>query len=130
VPFVGRIDWDHGCLVVRQALDLPAVDGAPRFKETKTHRAVRPVSLPTQVVDDLREHRAQQVHCRLAAPTWVDLDLVFTNDGGLPLVAVTLRKYLDRLLVQASLPRVRLHGLRHSMATLMLASGEHVLDGD
>ena len=121
----GDVDLDRGCLVVRQALDLPAADGSPRFKETKTHRAERPVSLPTQLVKDLREHRRQQVERRLAAPGWVDFDLVFTGEGGLPLVAVTLRKYLYRVLEQAGLPRVRLHGLRHSMATLMLASGEH-----
>ena len=121
----GDIDLERGCLVVRQALDLAAADGSPRFKETKTHRAERPVSLPTQLVEDLREHRKQQVARRLAAPAWLDYDLVFTNEGGLPLVAVTLRKYLYRVLEQAGLPRVRLHGLRHSMATLMLASGEH-----
>jgi len=121
----GGIDLERGYLVVRQALDLRAVDASPRFKETKTHRAERPVSLPTQVVEDLREHRRQQVERRLAAPAWVDLDLVLTNESGLPLVAVTLRKYLYRLLEQAGLPRMRLHGLRHSMATLMLASGEH-----
>ena len=121
----GDIDLERGCLVVRQALDLPAPDGSPRFKETKTHRAERPVSLPTQLVEDLREHRREQVGRRLAAPAWPDFDLVFTNEGGLPLVPVTLRKYLYRVLDQAGLPRVRLHGLRHSMATLMLASGEH-----
>jgi hypothetical protein len=103
---------ERGCLVVRRALDLPAADGSPRFKETKTHRAERPVSLPTQLVEDLREHRRQQVERRLAAATRVDLDLVFTSDGGLPLVPVTLRKYLYRVLEQAGLPRVRLHGLR------------------
>jgi integrase len=121
----GDIDWDRGGLVVRQALDLPGADGAPRFKETKTHRAERPISLPTQLLDDLRDHRARQVERRLGAGTWVDLDLVFTNDGGLPLLPVTLRRYLYRVLDQAGLPRVRVHGLRHSMATLMLASGEH-----
>ena len=38
---------------------------------------------------------------------------------------MTLRKHLYRVLDEAELPRVRLHGLRHSMATLMLAAGEH-----
>jgi integrase len=121
----GDIDWEHGYLVVRQALDLAAADGTPQFKETKTHRAERPVSLPVQLLGDLREHRARQIELRLAAPAWVDRDLVFSGDGGAPLVAVTVRKSLYRVLDQAGLPRVRLHGLRHSMATLMLASGEH-----
>jgi integrase len=119
------IDWTRCCVVVRQALDLQAADGSPRFKETTTHRVERPVSLPTQLVEDLREHRARQVERRLAAASWVDLGLVFTNDSGRPLLAVTLRKYLYRVLQQVGLPRVRLHGLRHSMATLMLAGGEH-----
>jgi len=119
------IDWDRGSLTVHQALDLPAPDGTPRFKETKTHRAERPVSLPAQLVEDLREHRARQLERRLAAPVWADLDLVFTNERGEPVLAVTLRKYLYRVLAEAGLPRVRLHGLRHSMATLMLAAGEH-----
>jgi integrase len=119
------VDGDHGRLLVRQALDLPAADGTPRFKETKTHRADRPLSLPAQLVDELREHRSRQVQRRLAAPTWADLDLVFTNDVGGPLAGVTLRKHLYRVLDEAELPRVRLHGLRHSMATLMLAAGEH-----
>ena len=51
------IDWDHGRLSVRQALDLPAEDGTPRFKETKTHRGERPLSLPTQLLEELRQHR-------------------------------------------------------------------------
>jgi integrase len=119
------IDLERGTLTVRQALDLPAADGTPRFKETKTHRSERPVSLPAQLVDDLREHRTRRLERRLAAPLWADFDLVFSNERGEPVLAVTLRKYLYRVLADAGLPRVRLHGLRHSMATLMLAAGEH-----
>jgi integrase len=119
------IDWDHGRLSVRQALDLPAEDGTPRFKETKTHRGERPLSLPTQLLEELRQHRSRQVEFRLAAPTWIDRDLVFTNDVGGPVLGATLRDHFYRVLAMAGLPRIRLHGLRHSMATLMLASGEH-----
>ncbi len=119
------IDWDHGCVAVRQALDLPAPDGTPRFKETKTHRAERPVSLPAQLVGALREHRAAQLERRRVAAVWTVLDLVFTDERGDPIHPVTLRKHLYRALERAGLPRVRLHGLRHSMATLMLAAGEH-----
>ena len=119
------IDWAHGRFSVRQALDLQSDDGTPRFKETKTHRADRPLSLPTQLLAELREHRSRQTQTRLAAPTWADLDLVFPNDFGRPLSGITLRTHLNRTLAEASLPRIRLHGLRHSMATLMLAAGEH-----
>lgn len=119
------VDVDHGRLLVRQALDLPAADGTPRFKATKTHRSDRPLSVPAQLLDELRDHRLCQMEQRLAATAWADLDLVFTNDVGDPLSGVTLRKQLYRVLDESTLPRVRLHGLRHSMATLMLAAGEH-----
>jgi integrase len=36
-----------------------------------------------------------------------------------------LRLAFQRLLAEAGLPRLRLHDLRHTMATLMLAQGEH-----
>ena len=119
------IDWEHGRITVRQALDLPGDDRTPRFKETKTHRSDRPLSLPTQLLEEFRQHRSHQVEQRLAAPRWTDYDLAFPNDTGEPLAGVTLRKHLYRVLDIAGLPRVRVHGLRHSMATLMLASGEH-----
>lgn len=119
------IDWEHRRLTVRQALDLPDKTGAPRFKPTKTHRADRPLALPAQMVSDLREHRASQLEARLRAPAWNDLDIIFANEAGQPLAGVTLRKHLYRALAATGLPRVGLHGLRHSMATLMLAAGEH-----
>jgi integrase len=104
---------------------MPAADGTPRFKETKTHRADRPLALPTQLLVDLRDHRSRQVEVRLATPVWDDFDLIFTNAAGRPLYPLTLRKDLHQALDEAELPRIRLHGLRHSMATLMLAAGEH-----
>ena len=36
-----------------------------------------------------------------------------------------LRWHFHRILAGAGLPRIRLHDLRHTMATLMLAEGEH-----
>jgi integrase len=58
-------------------------------------------------------------------PVWTDFNLAFTNERGVQVLAATLRKFLYRVLADAGLPRVRLHALRHSMATLVLAAGEH-----
>lgn len=122
---MGDVDWEHECLLVRQALDLPAADGTPRFKATKSHRGERPVSLPSQLVVQLREHRAAQLEARRAAVAWAPYDLVFTDEIGRPIWGNTLRRDYYHVLEEAALPRVMLHGLRHSMATLMLAAGEH-----
>ncbi|HVC40454.1 MAG TPA: site-specific integrase [Candidatus Saccharimonadales bacterium] len=119
------IDWNGGRMLVLQSLDSRH-DGAIRFKATKTHRSARPVSVPPQLLEALREHRADQVRFRLmAGELWHDFDLVFANATGQPLTSGWIRKSFYRLLDDIGLPRLPLHGLRHTMATLMLAAGEH-----
>ena len=52
-------------------------------------------------------------------------DLVFATDIGSPLTSGWVRKSFYRLLDDKTITRIPLHGLRHTMATLMLAAGEH-----
>lgn len=119
------VDWANGRLLVVQALDTRH-DGVVRFKETKTHRSARPVSVPPLLLVALREHRVVQDAVRSGSGTaWTPLDLVFATDVGLPLTSGWVRKSFYRLLDDLGLPRIPLHGLRHTMATLMLAAGEH-----
>ena len=49
--------------------------------------------------------------------------IVFTRPGGGPYHPQSLSRQLADLSVQAGLPRLTAHGLRHTSATLMLASG-------
>jgi hypothetical protein len=56
-----------------------------RFGPPKTHRSKRPVSLPTELMPNLLAWKSVQAQQRLAANVWVDLDLVFTNEIGLPI---------------------------------------------
>lgn len=119
------VDWEGTRLVVRQTLDSRH-DGVVRFRATKTHRSARPVSVPPHLLEALRDHRVEQDRRRgHAGPGWQDLDLVFATDRGLPLTSGWVRRSFYRLLDEAGLPRIPLHGLRHTMATLMLAAGEH-----
>lgn len=119
------IDWTGGRVLVLQSLDSRH-DGVVRFKETKTHRSARPVSIPPQLLHALREHKKSQARRRLlVGEAWTDLDLVFATDRGQPLTSGWVRKSFYRLLDALDIPRMPLHGLRHTMATLMLAAGEH-----
>jgi integrase len=119
------LDLDAGRLSVVQSLQkVPG--GGVVARQPKTHRSRRGVSLPAALVGVLREHRRRQVEARLVAgDAWEDADLVFTDTLGSPLSETRLRWAFWRLLREAGLPRIRLHDLRHTMATLMLAAGEH-----
>jgi integrase len=70
------------------------------------------------------QHRVRQLEERLAArPKWRDHDLVFPSNVGTPLEPRNLHRDFKRCLVKAGLPNMQFHGLRHSIASLMLAQG-------
>jgi integrase len=64
---------------------------------------------------------------RLAAPQWHDDEgLVFTTAVGVWLRPEFVTRRLKRIVLEAGLPWVRLHGLRHTMASLALQNGVDV----
>jgi len=74
-------------------------------------------------VEALRCHRAAQLQARLlAGPEWEDHDCVFCTSFGRPLEQSSLvRRSFWPLLEKASLPRIRFHDLRQSVATTTFA---------
>jgi integrase len=108
------VDVDHGFLSVTRSRS----HGLRGFEygEPKTSAGRRRVSLGQTMVAALREHRATQVI--------VGLDgLVFDRGDGLPLDPDGVTGAFVRLASVAGLPHIRLHSLRHSSASLMLAAG-------
>jgi integrase len=81
--------------------------------------------LPAAVVDALKLRREQQESARLAAGVefWEDWGLVFTTRLGTPLSPRNDYRDFERLVGAAGLRHVRLHDLRHTAASLMLAQG-------
>lgn len=119
------VDLDQGVLRVRQALQRQKGKGLV-FVEPKSRRSRRSLALPDIIVTALRAHRVQQQKERLLAGSrWRNSGLVFTTAIGTPLDDRNIRKEFMALLTKAGLPRVRLHDLRHTCASLLLAQGVH-----
>jgi integrase len=91
----------------------------------KTAAGRRTILLRAEVVDALRRHRARQLEQRLAVgAAWSEQDLVFPNRLGRPMDEIDLyRRQFKPLLKRAGLPPIRLHDLRHSAATWLIAQG-------
>ncbi len=118
------IDLDGGQLSVRRA--LVAVGYETRISEPKTRRGRRVVSLDQVTVSALRNHRKQQLEERMAwGPAWHDTEFVFTREDGTLNHPSRLSKQFEKLVDQSGLPRIRLHDLRHTHATLALMAGIH-----
>jgi integrase len=60
---------------------------------------------------------------RIARDAWNETGHIFTTEDGEPLDPHRISKAFERHLRAAALPRIPLHGLRHTYATLALSSG-------
>ncbi|MEU6036149.1 tyrosine-type recombinase/integrase [Actinomadura sp. NPDC047616] len=82
------------------------------------------ISLDTSTVKVLRAHKARQNTERLAAgDTWAETGFVFTDQLGQPVVPNEVTDQFERLSMEAGLPPIRLHDLRHGAASFLLAAG-------
>jgi integrase len=97
-------------------------------KEPKTARSRRTIPLSPRTVDALRTWKARQGRERLAAgAAYADLGLVFSDELGGYLSPSAISKTFGRLVKTAGLPRITLHQVRHSFATIALEQGVDVL---
>jgi len=86
----------------------------------------RAVALAAHTVAALRRHSAGLARERLAAgAAWTDSGLVFVDELGRGLHPQRLTDLFQQASDAAGLPRIRLHDLRHTSATLALVAGVH-----
>jgi integrase len=118
------VDLEGKTVTISQA--LARVGGKLEFIEPKSRQSRRTVPIHDGLVAALRNHRRRQFEERLAAGSrWHDGGLVFTTGIGTPLEPRALNEDFERVVMAAGLRRIRLHDLRHSCATFLLAQGVH-----
>jgi integrase len=92
--------------------------------ETKSKAGRRVVGLPTELVELLRAHRAEQdQESATAAQLWMDHRWLFATPTGGPLNPRTDWTDWKKLLVAAGVRDGRLHDARHTAATVLLLLG-------
>ena len=115
------VDLDKARLHVRQALVSVAYELI--VSTPKSHRA-RVIDLDHSTVEQLRLHHDRQLTERDEwGVQYQNRDLVFSKENGEPLHPQTYTQAFERLVVKAGLPKIRLHDLRHTHATIALRAG-------
>ncbi len=115
------IDWDFDRLAVRHTLVSVAYD--VQSSTPKTHQA-RVIDLDAETVRALREHRSLMLDERESwGDDFIDDDLVFSREDGSPIHPDVFSQIFENEVRKARLPRIRLHDLRHTHATLALKAG-------
>ncbi len=119
------VDLEMGRVSVRQT--LVTVNYEIQFSTPKTSKGRRSIALDKGTVGALREHRKAQLAEKMAiGPShYSDSDLVFCKVDGQPMHPDLFSQQFDRMVAKSGLPRIRLHDLRHTHATLALRAGVH-----
>jgi integrase len=117
------VDLENGQLSVVASTEQGR--GGIREKETKSGKG-RLVALPPMLVTELRRHRMQQAEWLLKLGVRLTDDHhVVTGEDGESIWPSSLTRAFRKFMHRHSLPQIRLHDLRHSHATHLLAAGVH-----
>jgi integrase len=129
------IDFDTGTARIaaslkRRRTDEVTASGHRRGRlvedRPKTDASATTVAVPAPVIELWREHLATQRRARMAAPIWADPDLVFSTSIGTAIEPRNINRAWTEVCTRAGIPPVRVHDLRHTMASLMLRQGADV----
>ncbi|MDQ6879576.1 MAG: site-specific integrase [Candidatus Dormibacteraeota bacterium] len=119
------IDLDRARLSVQQAVVNVAYE--IEIADVKTAAGRRVIDLDQRTIAVLRTWRKVQLEERMLAGLGPNPDgLVFARPDGSPTHPDYFSQYFERHVAGSSLPRIRLHDLRHTHATILLASGTPV----
>ncbi len=120
------IDFENESLSVRRTVKIRK-GGGFYFSTPKTAKSNRPITLSADLIEALKAHRVAVLKTKMQIrDVYRDHDLVFPNEIGDPLLIGNVgKRFFDRIVAKAGLPKIRLYDLRHTSATMLLSEGEH-----
>ncbi len=114
------VDLERACISIsksRVRVDCKIIE-----TPTKTDRA-RVVQIDPETVEVLRAHAARQLEDLADQPKALEERLVFTGPKGKVLVPTVVSGLFRKAVAKVALPKISLHGLRHTHASLLLQAG-------
>ena len=116
------VDLAAKLIHVRQAAVV--VNYALRITDVKTSHGMRTIDVNDDVVRALTTWRRKQAEEKLLlGADYDERDLVFARADGTPTHPEVLTRTFDRIITRTKLPRIRLHDVRHTHASLLLKAG-------
>ena len=92
--------------------------------DLKTPTSRRNIDLDPRTIAELRRHR-RQLEERMATGQRSDDGYVFAKPDGSPIHPDLISQTFERAVAKLDIPRIRLHDLRHTHATILLQQNVH-----
>ena len=117
------IDFDSSVIRIERAAVYIPKEGVvtDSTKNTSSQRFIKAPTAAMQMLTDYRlwqDERRERVDDR-----WEEHDKLFTNDFGAPIHPDTITGWFRRFIERNDLPKITIHSLRHTNATLLINSG-------
>lgn len=116
------VDFEKSCITIKRNRIATTKDNLSLVTTPKTKSSNRCIFLPKQMMDMLFEEKRRQVENReLLKSGFFEFDTDFVirkTDGSLPYPS-SITRAVKRVMENAGLPIIRVHDLRHTVASLM-----------
>ena len=118
------VDLDQHTITIKQTSNYLPGKGV-YVSTTKTASSARPLLISTAAVMMLLEYQRWQDEQRAQlGDAWEDQDgRVFTTDTGAPIFPDSVTQWFSKFIARSGMPKVTVHSLRHTYASLMIADG-------
>lgn len=123
-----QVDFEQGRITVSQQLQKSKTTGEYYIATTTKSGKPRTIEPPPIAFEYLRAERVKQLENRLkAGPVWSNPDdLVFTDEAGRHYAIYTFYRRFKAIAASIGRPDARPHDLRHTAATVAIASGADI----
>lgn len=120
------IDFANNTITIQRSLQYLPEMGV--FKdETKTKSSHRVIKVPSSAISSLRGYRTwQKMTFMKNGQPWNESCQVFVTQNGTPMHPDTLTSWFRDFIRTTDLPKIHVHSLRHTNATLQIANGVSV----
>lgn len=126
----GQVDFEKGRITISQQLQKVRAEGKGEYQITSSTKSGKPRTIepPRIAFEYLRAERVKRLENRLrAGPAWSNPDdLVFTDEIGDHYATYTFYKRFKAIAASIGRPDARPHDLRHTAATVAIASGADI----
>ncbi|MFL8712591.1 tyrosine-type recombinase/integrase [Clostridioides sp. GD02377] len=118
------VDLDTCSVSVNQILIY--VNSKIDFKEPKTLKSKRTLSVPKELVEKLKSEKLRQNKFKLQGTLENENNLICLNTNLSPFIPSALRKTFYDFINKNNLRKIRIHDLRHTNASLLLLGGTNM----
>lgn len=122
-----HIDFTTGVIDVRQTM-IHALKGEVIVKQPKTKKSARKVSLPSSVLEELKEYYSYRIKERNdIGDAWYGGEwfFLFSHPDGQPFHHERPYLWFRHFILKNGFRYIRFHDLRHTSATILINQGVH-----